>query len=148
MAAEEHTWAHDLDGVDWDELSELYRVAPLGIKPPDSLMTVFGNSRYVTFVRAGGRLIGAGRALADGLDCSYIADVAVRPEHQGEGLGRAIVLDLVEQSRGHRKIVLYANPGAEGFYAKLGFLPMLTAMAIFADQDTAVATGVLGRVTP
>ena len=148
MDADDDDWTHDLDGIDWVELSELYRVAPLGIKPPDSLATVFGNSRYVTFARAGGRLVGAGRALADGLDCSYIADIAVHPDHQRRGLGRRIVLDLVEQSRGHRKIVLYANPGAEGFYARLGFLPMLTAMAIFADPDTAVATGVLGRITP
>jgi ribosomal protein S18 acetylase RimI-like enzyme len=148
MTVDEHTWERDLDGVDWDELSELYRVAPLGTKPPDGLRTVFGNSRYATFVRAGGRLVGAGRALADGLDCSYIADIAVHPDHQGHGLGRAIVLDLVEQSRGHKKIVLYANPGAEGFYARLGFLPMLTAMAIFADADAAVASGVLGRPAP
>jgi ribosomal protein S18 acetylase RimI-like enzyme len=148
MTGEELTWAHDLDDVDWDELSELYRVAPLGTKPPDGLRTVFGNSRYATFVRAGGRLVGAGRALADGVDCSYIADIAVHPDHQGHGLGRAIVLDLVEQSRGHKKIVLYANPGAEGFYARLGFLPMLTAMAIFADADAAVANGVLGPPAP
>ena len=140
-----YSWSHDLEGIDWDELSELYRVAPLGTKPPEALATVFGNSRYAAFVRAGGALVGAGRALADGLDCSYIADIAVHPDHQGRGLGRQIVLDLVERSRGHRKIVLYANPGAEGFYATLGFLPMLTAMAIFADADTAVDSGVLGR---
>lgn len=145
MAEQQHTWHHDVDGVDWDELSELYRVAPLGTKPPDSLRTVFVNSRYVSFVSAGGRLVGAGRALADGLDCSYIADIAVHPDRHGHGLGRAIVLDLVEQSRGHRKIILYANPGAEGFYVKLGFLPMQTAMAIFADPDGAVASGVLRR---
>jgi hypothetical protein len=31
-------------------------------------------------------------------------------------------------SRGHEKIILYANPGTEAFYGKLGFLPMNAAM--------------------
>lgn len=139
---EEIDWS-DERTVDWDELSELYRVAPLGEKPPEDLAVVFANSRFVCFARAGGRLIGAGRALADGLDCSYIADVAVHPDHQGRGIGAAIVLDLVRQSRGHKKILLYANPGTETFYERLGFLPMLTALAQFRDTDAAIASGLL-----
>jgi ribosomal protein S18 acetylase RimI-like enzyme len=140
-------WSDDDAQLDWEELSELYRVAPLGDKPPDALRTVFGNSRFTCFVRSDGRLIGAGRALADGLDCSYIADVAVHPDHQGRGLGQEIVSRLVEASRGHKKIILYANPGREGFYRRLGFLPMNTAMAIWFDPAGAVASGVL-RDTP
>ncbi len=138
-----YRWAHDTADLDWNELSELYRVAPLGDKPPESLRTVFGNSRFVVVAYDGATLVGAGRALADGHDCSYIADVAVHPDHQGRGLGQAIIRDLVEQSAGHRRIILYANPGKEGFYAKLGFLPMNTAMAIWSDPAGAIASGIL-----
>jgi predicted N-acetyltransferase YhbS len=95
------------------------------------------------FVRSAGTLVGAGRALADGLDCAYIADVAVHPDHQGRGLGRAIVSRLVSSAAGHKKILLYANPGTEPFYARLGFLPMNTAMAIWHDPAAAIANGVL-----
>jgi GNAT superfamily N-acetyltransferase len=140
-----HRWVDGIGSVDWNELSELYRVAPLGSKPPDALATVFGNSMFACFVYAGDELIGAGRALADGLDCAYIADVAVRPEHQGQGLGRAIIERLVAAASGHKKIILYANPGAEAFYVKLGFYPMNTAMAIWHDPAAAVASGVLRR---
>ena len=52
-----------------------------------------------------------GRALADGFDCSYVCDVAVLPSHQGTGVGKQIVATLVELSRGHRKIILYAVAG-------------------------------------
>ena len=38
----DYTWVHDASAVDWAELSELYRVAPLGDKPPEALKTVFG----------------------------------------------------------------------------------------------------------
>jgi ribosomal protein S18 acetylase RimI-like enzyme len=140
---DDYTWVHDFSAVDADELSRLYQIAPLGHKPPDALRTVFGHSMFVCFVSAGDNLVGAGRALADGRDCSYIADVAVHPDHQGRGLGQAIVRKLVDMSRNHKKIILYANPGTEGFYARLGFLRMNTAMAIWQNPASAVASGLL-----
>jgi N-hydroxyarylamine O-acetyltransferase len=136
-------WAYDQKNVDWNELSELYRIAPLGEKPPDTLESVFSNSKYKCFVYSNHSLVGAGRALADGLDCSYICDVAVHPEHQRLGIGRQIVQKLVAFSQEHKKIILYANPGKEGFYGKLGFCKMNTAMAIFSNQAHALESGLI-----
>jgi GNAT superfamily N-acetyltransferase len=141
----DYTWTDDVGTVSFAELSELYRVAPLGSKPPEALATVFGNSMFCCFAYAGGALTGAGRVLADGLDCAYIADVAVHPDHQGRGLGTEIIRRLVDLSRGHKKIILYANPGSEAFYRKLGFLHMNTAMAIWHDPARAVESGVLSE---
>jgi ribosomal protein S18 acetylase RimI-like enzyme len=138
-----YQWVYDDSAVNWSALSELYRIAPLGEKSPRDLATVFPNSRFKCFVYDGDQLVGVGRALADGLDCSYIADVAVHPEHQGNGLGKRIIRELVALSKGHKKIILYANPGTEGFYAKLGFHRMNTAMAIWRDNDAAIASGLL-----
>jgi GNAT superfamily N-acetyltransferase len=134
-------WSDSIDDLDWNELSALYRAAPLGNKNPEGLKTAFTNSLFRCFVRDAGRLVGVGRALADGVDCSYICDVALLPSHQGRGLGKQIVARLVEQSRGHRKIILYAVPGKEPFYKKLGFKRMTTAMAIFDDQGLALDRG-------
>lgn len=136
-------WSETIAGVDWQELSALYLAAPLGHKSPADLQASFGNSRYRCFVRQGGALVGVGRALADGIDCSYLCDIAVLPSHQGTGLGLAIVRRLVELSRGHRKIILYAVPGKESFYGKAGFRRMRTAMAIFKDQEQAARNGYL-----
>ena len=138
---DDYSWIHDLGAVDMDELSSLYRIAPLGNKPPDALATVFGNSMFMCFVYVSDVLVGAGRVLADGLDCAYIADVAVHPDHQGRGLGKAIIRQLVALSHGHKKIILYANPGTEGFYDKLGFLRMNTAMAIWQDRHPQLSPG-------
>jgi ribosomal protein S18 acetylase RimI-like enzyme len=136
-------WTDALDTVDWNELSELYRKAPLGDKPPERLRTVFSNSMFRRFAYEDGVLVAAARALADGYDCAYICDVAILPSHQGRGLGNDLIAQLVELSRGHAKIILYAVPGKEGFYARHGFRRMTTAMAVFADQDKAVARGYL-----
>lgn len=136
-------WADDLIGIDWNALSTLYRIAPLGNKAPADLALVFGNSMFCTFARDEGRLVGAGRALADGGDCAYICDVAVHPDCQGHGLGREIIARLLARCRGHRKVILYAVPGKESFYERLGFRRMTTAMAIFDDQASAFSRGYL-----
>ncbi len=138
-------WVYNNSEVDWDELSELYRIAPLGKKSPEDLETVFSNSKFKCFVYLDKALVGVGRALADGLDCSYICDVAVHPEYQGLRLGKKIIEKLVALSEGHKKIILYANPGKEGFYSKLGFHKMKTAMAIFRDQKQAIKSGLVSE---
>ena len=135
------TWSQSIAGIDWHELEALYRAAPLGNKDAAGLQIVYTNSRYCCFAFASGKLVGAGRALADGFDCSYICDVAVLPTYQGTGVGKQIVATLVELSRGHRKIILYAVAGKEPFYRKFGFRRMLTAMAIFPDVQDAMARG-------
>ena len=136
-------WRDSSETIDWEELSHLYRIAPLGDKKPADLAISFSNSRFQCFVFAAGTLIGAGRALADGIDCSYICDVAVHPSYQGSGIGKEIVSRLVDRSKGHRKIILYAAPGKEAFYKKLGFRRMLTAMAIFQNQAQAGEAGLI-----
>lgn len=139
----EYDWVYSDENMNWDELSHLYLIAPLGQKAPNDLKVSFSNSMFKCFVYDSGKLVAAGRALADGVDCSYICDVAVHPDYQGQGLGRQIVSRLVEFSKGHRKIILYAAVGKEPFYLKLGFKRMATAMAIFQNQAQALENGLL-----
>ncbi len=131
-------WINNCDDVDWDELSNLYKIAPLGDKKPEDLKIVFSNSMFKCFVYLGYTLVGAGRALADGMDCSYICDVAIHPDYQSKGIGKSIVSKLIESSKDYNKIILYANPGKEQFYSKLGFDMMNTAMAIFKNKEQAM----------
>ena len=131
-------WVFEDSRIDWAELSELYRIAPLGNKPAEHLKRAFTNSMFKCFVFEDGVLVGAGRAIADGVDCSYLCDIIVHPEFQGHGIGKGLVRELTKLSAGHAKIILYSNPGKEGFYRKLGFRRMLTAMAKFADEETAL----------
>src|SRR5688572_15352165 len=80
-------WVHSTETVNWDEMSELYRIAPLGIKSADWLKTTYTNSMFKCIAFDGERIVAAGRAVADGADCSYLCDIVVHPEHQGSGLG-------------------------------------------------------------
>lgn len=73
-------------------------------------------------------------ALADGLDCSYICDVALAPQYQGLGLGKEMIEKLMADSKGHAKII---------FYAKFGFAKMKTAIALFSNQEKARSVGLV-----
>jgi ribosomal protein S18 acetylase RimI-like enzyme len=133
------------DSLNWEELSALYRAAPLGNKNPVHLRKVFANSMFMCFVYDGSTLVAAGRALADGGDCSCICDVTVLPIHQGMELGKQLVSHLIEASHGHKKIIIYSVPGKESFYRRFGFLRMKTAMAIFKNPQQQLENGYLSE---
>lgn len=136
-------WMFDDEGLDWGDVAELFRVAPLGVKDASEIELAFSNSMFKCFVFAGDELIGAGRALADGINSAYLCDIAVHPDYQGLGIGKGIVNELLDLCAGHKKVILYANAGKEGFYRKLGFLPMTTAMAKFRDPEEAFEKGLI-----
>jgi len=143
MNIDNKIWIDNCKTINWQELSILYKIAPLGDKSADKLELVFNNSMFKYFVYDDKKLVGVGRALADGFDCSYICDVAIHPDYQGLGLGKAIIEKLVEDSKEHQKILLYAVPTKEPFYTKFGFSRMKTAMAIFKRQEWARAKGLV-----
>ena len=136
-------WTYSSERVDWEELYRLYLAAPLGHEAPSDLKVAFSNSMFKCFAYDSGRLIAVGRAVADGRDCSYISGVAVHPDYQGNGIGKEVVTRLITLSKGHKKIILYAAPGKEPFYRRLGFKRMATAMAIFQNQSQALEDGLV-----
>jgi GNAT superfamily N-acetyltransferase len=127
-------WIYSCDRVDWEELHQLYLAVHMVQETASDLKAGFSKSRFKCFAYDGSRLIAVGRALAGSGDCSYICGVAVHPEYQGHGIGRAVITRLIHLSRGHRRIYLHAARGKEPFYRKLGFRPTGTTMAMFRDE--------------
>ena len=68
----------------------------------------------------GGAVIGCGRLLADG----GLGRLAVLPEWRGRGVGRALLMRLIDIGRQRRlgAIHLHAEPEARAFYAEQGFV--------------------------
>jgi aralkylamine N-acetyltransferase len=128
-------FTEDAEAIDWERLAVVFQRAPLGSRDPVKLREVFQNSPIRCFVWDGGELMGAGRAITDGVRYSVIFDVVLLPEYQGRGIGKRIMKFLADRSKAS-SVLLYAVPGKEGFYSKLGYRKMKTAMAKFPNPET------------
>lgn len=120
------------DSTDWEEVSRLFALAPLGRskRDPEQLRKAFEASYAVIIASDSGRLVGMCRALCDGQYQAAIYDMVVLPEYQGKGIGKEMLGRLCDKLP-VENIILYSVPGKEGFYSKCGFRKMKTAMAKF-----------------
>ncbi|MBN1321452.1 MAG: N-acetyltransferase [Thermoleophilia bacterium] len=84
----DYEWVFSAEAVNGVDLADLYRIAPLGEKLPADLQVCFSNSRHVCFVYDEDVLIGAGRELADGVDCSCVANPGKKDFYKKLGLKR------------------------------------------------------------
>lgn len=130
----------DMDGVDWAAAAEIFERAPLGTREPDTLRRTFENSDLTCFARDGERLVGIARALSDHTVHSVIYDLCMLPEYQGKRLGTRMMKAMLERL-GTPNVVLWAVPGKEPFYARLGFKPMRTAMTLAENPERSAAMG-------
>jgi predicted N-acetyltransferase YhbS len=75
----------------------------------------------------GGKVIAMARMIGDLGLCYYIKDVVVRPEYQGQGIGRTLIAELLKFVRENGVsgtqifVELCAMPDKIPFYQKFGF---------------------------
>lgn len=69
--------------------------------------------------------VATGRLLQDAPGVGRIGRMAVHRVLRGANLGRDVLRALMQAAteRGDREVMLHAQPSAEGFYARLGFVP-------------------------
>lgn len=67
-----------------------------------------------------------GRVIGDGGWYFHVADMATLPEHQGRGLGRRVLVDLLAQIRdvapGGAYVTLMADAPGRRLYESMGFV--------------------------
>lgn len=84
------------------------------------------NSIYDIVVEDNGQTIAMGRLIGDGI-YYIIADIVVKPEYQGKGVGSKIIdklltyVDTNTPIGGRSSVQLIAEKGKEEFYIKKGF---------------------------
>lgn len=86
------------------------------------------NSDFIIACRDGNNIVGCARIFWDKGYIAYLADVMVKPQYQGQGIGKRLVEECIhyidkQLKDGWRiKIVIVSAKGKEQFYEKFGFL--------------------------
>ena len=130
----------DCSGVDWTQVYETLKRVGMGHYSPDLHRKAFEASYATVFAYSGDRLVGFARALSDGVCQAAIYDVAVVPECQRQGVGARLMTALLSRLDG-LNVILYASPGKEDFYRKLGLRRLKTGMARFPHPDARAQAG-------
>ena len=83
------------------------------------------NSLFAVQVLHGNAVVGMGRIIGDG-GCFYqVVDIAVLPAHQGQGLGKLVMREIMryieEQVPSSAYVSLIADGQAQNLYAQFGF---------------------------
>lgn len=119
MEIREYTAYHD------EEIAKLYAsvgwIAYTNDLP--ALRRGFENSLLVLAAYEDGRLIGIVRCVGDGETIVWIQDVLVHPAYRRRGVGRALILAVLERYPKVRQIELATDdtPEMTAFYKSLGF---------------------------
>ena len=124
----------DCTGVDWQAIAATLQNVGMAHYDPEVHRRAFDASHTTVFIYDGLRLLGFGRAISDGEYQGAIYDVAVIPEVQGQGIGKIIIRTILARLP-NCNLILYAAPGMEDFYRKLGFGSMKTGMARFTTPQ-------------
>lgn len=105
------------------EAIDLFRAAKLNgpLDDPDRMKRMFDEAQHCVSVRdADGRLIGVARTLTDFVFNAFIADLAVHPDYQGQGIGTEL---LKRSSERWPDVKFLVHPGGDSrdFYTRRGF---------------------------
>ncbi len=111
-----------LEGLTPARIVTLYRRAPLNrpYQNPDRVWSMFESSTYVFTAWQNDNVVGIARVLSDGVLQSYLCDLAVEPDVQRSGVGKALLNRILETCRGTELVLRDSNLSAS-FYEYLGF---------------------------
>lgn len=137
----------DTSGVNWSVFCALFQRAGFGERTPERAHALFAGSYVCCFAWEQETLIGAARAISDGVACSAVYDVVVDPTYQGQGIGKQLMTNLLNRLP-KRSVMLVSTHGNEGFYQKLGFKKLRTAYLLQDDFTAWSSMGYFEESTP
>lgn len=105
--------------------------AGLSTKTLEAAEKGLANTLFAVQILHEGAPVGMGRVVGDGGCFFQVVDIAVLPAHQGQGLGKAIMREIVRYierevpESGY--VSLIADGKADALYAQFGFAPTAPA---------------------
>jgi GNAT superfamily N-acetyltransferase len=109
--------------IDLDDMIELYVDSTLGERRPvgerDRMARMLEEANLVITAWDDDLMVGISRSVTDWVYSTYLSDLAVRADYQGQGIGK----ELVRRTRAatpQAMVILLAAPKAVDYYPKIG----------------------------
>lgn len=115
------------DKISVEDFQKLHKAVGWKILDDKEIKLSLKNSTFVVAAIENGETIGMARVVGDGATHGLLCDVIVTPEHQGKGIGKAIVKQIMkiaqQLANKHDQFMIELLPttGNEAFYVKCGF---------------------------
>ena len=100
------------------------------VEEPERLERMLRQADVIVTARDGTKLVGVSRAITDFAFCCYLSDLAVDVAYQQQGIGKRLVDETRAAAGDSASLFLFAAPGAEGYYPKVGMEPMSSGWVI------------------
>ncbi len=83
-------------------------------------LDILNNSDYVIFAMDGDKVSGFVNAITDKTLTAYIPLLEVLPEYRNKGIGKELVMRMMDQLKDYYMIDLCCDEKLEGFYSSIG----------------------------
>ncbi len=107
------------------EFKEVLQLSGLGERRPidddECLEGMLKNSNLLVTAWRKEKLIGVARSITDFNYACYLSDLAVDQDYQKLGVGRMLMQQTQGELGKRCKILLFAAPDADAYYARIGF---------------------------
>lgn len=101
--------------------------AGLSAKSAEAAARGLPNTLFAVQILQDGAPVGMGRVVGDGGTAFQVVDIAVLPQHQGQGLGKRIMGEIAAWLQANVPptgyVSLLADVPADALYAQFGFVP-------------------------
>jgi GNAT superfamily N-acetyltransferase len=121
-----------------DEMIELYVDSTLGERRPvddrERMARMLKEANLVLTAWDEDLLVGISRSITDWVYSTYLSDLAVRADFQGQGIGRELVR-LTREAAPRATVILLAAPKAVDYYPRIGMTRHESAWVLFPGEQ-------------
>jgi GNAT superfamily N-acetyltransferase len=107
-----------------DEFIEILQRSTLAERRPvsdhEAIAGMLEHASLIVTARSEGRLVGVARSITDFSYCTYLSDLAVDTEFQGQGIGRKLIDRTHELAGRNTILILLSAPNARTYYPHIG----------------------------
>ncbi len=123
--------------IDLGEMIDVYVDSTLGERRPVSDRARMGrmlqDADLVISAWDQDLMVGISRSVTDWVYCTYLSDLAVRADYQGQGIGKELVR-LTREATPDASVILLAAPAAVDYYPKIGMTRHESAWVLWPGE--------------